>query len=134
MSPANTYRHPVTLEQVATVVINTGRHYPAVIRELIDTLGILGVDEHVFAEESADVGDVAVNTHLAGIAELMALHIAVDPPEWCMQRKYFLREPTFLSGVGVNYAMINSTPSALSGRLLFCGMMPLLMPGKLQNN
>jgi hypothetical protein len=134
MSPANTYRHPVTLEQVATVVINTGRHYPAVIRELIDALGILGIDEHVFAEEPADVGDVAVNTHLAGIAELMALHIGVHPPAWCMQSKYFLRDPIFLSGLSVSYLMIDSTPLVFRRRLLFCGMMQCLMPENIHNN
>ena len=122
---------PASLHAVGELV-SGGHDYAFAMKEFIDCLiGLAAASQEagapdkvpaeVFSDEPPHLESPVHRAHLAGMAETLARMAGGEPPAWCHDSKYFLREPVFFGGRHSRHLVLAGTPSAFRRRMLFCG-------------
>lgn len=115
---------PKTLKEVADF-INSGIPQAMAVKMFIDELrrGIAaGNNINLMIMDEPDMtADAVSNVFIAGLAELVAAHIASPVPAWAEDKSRFLGEPVYIGGKHSREMMIEGTPMAISRRGYYCG-------------
>jgi len=98
-----------------------GESFDLGLSELLDEYYASGPEgrRRMIEEEPEALSEVE-NAYLAAVAEHLAYHSGLQPPEWVFSEKRFLKQPFFAARVeGLNPLLLKESPTAFRRRMIF---------------
>ena len=112
---------PLSVAEVADRTAQGSQNFDLAVREFIDSWQAMPPAERgeALVEEPVRVAPVE-DAYLGALAEHLAVHDGLDPPNWADRPERFLREPFFAGGLeSLKAILIVESPSAFRRRLIF---------------
>lgn len=118
----------VSLKTLSQYLIGMSRDKELSMQDYVKELSFLvnyiefrGIGYDLMNEEPLQVNNKVAMSHMGGVAEYLSQISGTMPPDWCLNSRYFLKDPYYAGAINEYQILLTYTPTSFRRRNIFSG-------------